>query len=133
MLVFAHVKLHNQSKVPLLIESVLANMRQADGVPLSVTAGNIAQYQEALLAYPQMAAPQGNPLPPHLTIKPGESVEGIAFWVFRMSRQQWEARKDWQSDPDRGDPGSLSGLNFTFAIQYHKNLVLTPKTPVMEH
>ena len=41
-----------------------------------------------------------------------------------MTRQQWEARKDWQPDPDHDDPGSSSGLNFTFAIQYHKNLVL---------
>jgi len=133
VLVFAHVKLRNQSKGPLQVQNMLANMRQADGIPLSVSAGNIAQYQEALLAYPQMAVPHGNPLSPHAILEPGESLEGIAFWVFRMNRQQWEARKDWQPDPDHDDPGSKSGLNFTFAIQYQKNLVLAPSSQVMEH
>jgi hypothetical protein len=132
VLVFAHVKLRNQSKGPLQVQNVLANLRQADGIPLSVSAGSVAQYQEALLAYPQMAVPQGKPLSPHAILEPGESLEGNAFWVFRMSRQQWEARKNWQPDPDHDDPGSKSGLNFTFAIQYQKNLVLAPSSPVME-
>jgi hypothetical protein len=133
VLVLAHVKLRNQSKSSLQMQNVLANMRQQDGVPLSVSAGSVAQYQEALLAYPEMAVPQGQPLSPHSTIKPGESLEGNILWVFRMTRQQWEARKDWQPDPDHNDPGSKFGLNFTFAIQYHKNLVLAPQSPVMEH
>jgi hypothetical protein len=132
VLVFAHVKLRNQSKHPFLVQNILANIRQADGIPLSVSAGNVAQYQEALLAYPQIAAPQGQPLSPHAAIDPGESLEGNILWVFRMDRQQWEARKDWQPDPDHDDPGSKFGLNFTIAIQYQKNLVLTPSSPVME-
>jgi hypothetical protein len=132
VLVFAHVKLHNLSKHPLQVQNVLANMKQADGIPLSVSAGNVAQYQEAQLAYPEMAVPQGKPLSPHAAINPGESLEGNVLWVFRMTRQQWDARKNWQPDPDHDDPGSKSGLNFTFAIQYQKNLVLTPQTPVKE-
>lgn len=133
VLLFAHVKLRNQSKNPLQIQDVLANIRQSDGIPLSVSAGNVAQYQEALLAYPAMAAPQGKPLSPHTSINPGESLEGNLFWVFQMPRQQWEARKDWKPDPDHDDPGSSSGLNFTFAIQYHKNLVLAPPYLVKEY
>lgn len=132
VLVITHVKLRNQSKVPLQMENLLANVRLADGIPLSVSAGSVAQYQEAQLAYPEMAVPQGKPLSPHALIAPGESLEGNAFWVFRMTRQQWEARKEWQPDPDHDDPGSKSGLNFTFAIQYQKNLVLAPAGPLME-
>ncbi len=132
VLVIAAVKLHNQSKVPLQLQNLLANIRQDDGIPLSVSAGSVAQYQEARLAYPEMAAVQGKPLSQHALLQPGESLEGNAFWVFRMTRQQWEARKDWQPDPDHDDPGSKSGLNFTFAIQYQKNLVLTPSSPVTE-
>ena len=84
VLLFAHVKLRNQSKVPLLIAEVCWPIcGRPTEIPLSVSAGNIAQYQEALLAYPQMAAPQGKPLPPHLTIKPGESLEGNSSGSFR--------------------------------------------------
>jgi hypothetical protein len=132
VLLFAHVKLRNQSKLPLQLQNVLANTRQADGVPLSVSAGSVAQYQEALLAYPELDLPKGQPLSPHLILKPGESLDGNLFWVFQMSRQQWVERKNWAPNPDHDDPGSKSGLNFTVAIQYQKNLVLLPSSRITE-
>lgn len=132
VLVFAHVKLQNQSKYPIFLQNVLANAAPADGAPLSVSAGNAAQYEEAFLAYPELAALHAKAFAPHTNIAAGQSVDGTAFWVFRMTREQWNARKDWAPNPSRGDPGSNSGLNFTFSIQYQPNLVLAPHTPVME-
>jgi hypothetical protein len=44
-------------------------------------------------------------------------MEGNVFWILRMSRQEWDARRD---------------LNFTFRFQYQANLVLAPHTAVME-
>jgi hypothetical protein len=117
VLVFARIKLTNQSKNPLILEDVLANLNLADGI-LSVSAGTMGQYDQAFLAYPELTVPHSNALSPHATIEPGQSVEGTVFWNYlRMSRQEWEARKD---------------LNFTFRFQYQSNLVLAPKTAVME-
>jgi hypothetical protein len=116
VLVFARVKLINQSKNPLVLQDVLANIRQADGI-LSVSAGSAGQYDEVFLAYPELGALHSSPLSPRATIEPGQSMEGTAFWIFRMTRQEWEARKD---------------LNFTFKFQYQANLVLAPHTAVME-
>ena len=116
VLVFAHIKLCNQSKVPLFLEDVLANARLGDGT-LSVSAGDRAQYQEALLMYPELTALRGNSLSPRTMIAPGESLDGITFWIFRVNKQQWDARADW---------------NFTFRFQYQANLVLAPHTAVME-
>jgi hypothetical protein len=132
VLLFAHVKLHNQSKVPLTLQDVLANVRQVDGVPLSVSAGSVAQFEEAFLAFPKLDASHRKPLARHTVLDPGQSLDGTAFWVFRMTRQQWDARKDWLPDPKHSDPGSKSGLNFTFSIQYQRDLVLAPQTAVME-
>jgi hypothetical protein len=116
VLVFARVKLINQSKNPLVLQDVLANLKQADGI-LSVSAGSTGQYDEVFLAYPELAALHSNALSPHATIEPGQSVEGTAFWIFRMSRQEWEARQD---------------LTFTFRFQYQDNLMLAPHTAVTE-
>jgi hypothetical protein len=132
VLLFARVKLHNRSNIPLVVQDVLANVRLADGIPLSVSAGSVAQFEEAFLAYPKLDAPYGKPLAHHIVLDPGQSVDGTAFWVFRMTKQQWDARKDWLPDPNRGDPGSKSGLNFTVSIQYQQDLVLAPQTAVME-
>jgi hypothetical protein len=117
VLVFAHIKLQNQSKVPLVLEDVLANLRQSDGI-LSVSAGSVGQYDEVFLAYPELAALRANAFPPRTTIAPGQNLDGTAFWVFRMPQQEWDARKD---------------LNFTFRFQYQANLVLAPHTAVTEH
>jgi len=116
VIVIARVKLRNQSKSPLILEDVLANLRQADGI-LSVSAGSSGQYDQVFLAYPELTVPHSNPLSPRSAIEAGQSVEGNIFWIFRMSREEWDARQD---------------LNFTFRFQYQANLVLAPHTVVME-
>jgi hypothetical protein len=131
VLLFAHVKVRNQSNFPIFLEDVLANVRLPDG-ELSVSQGDVAQYQQALLAYPELSAVRGNPLSPRTMLSPGQSLDGIVFWVFRGNKQQWDARTDWKPDSSHRDPGSKFGLNFTFSFQYQHSLVLTPHTPVIE-
>jgi hypothetical protein len=116
VLVFARVKLLNRSKSPLVLQDVLANLKQSDGI-LSISAGSVSQYDEVFLAYPELAKMHDNAFSPHTTLEPGQSVEGTVFWVFRMTRQEWESSKD---------------LNLTFRFQYQDNLVLAPHTAVME-
>jgi hypothetical protein len=116
VLIFAHVKLRNESKNPLQMENILANANLGD-VILSVSAGSAAQYEEVFLAYPEVAAMRSTVLRPQMTIAPGQNVEGTAFWVVRMTRQEWDARKD---------------LSFTFKFQYQHSLVLTPHTAITE-
>jgi hypothetical protein len=94
VLLFAHVKLHNQSNVPLILQDVLANVRLADGVPLSVSPGSVAQFEEAFLAFPKLDASHGKPLAHHTVLEPGQSVDGTVLWVFRLTKHQWDARKD---------------------------------------
>jgi len=116
VLVFARIRLINLSKNPLVLEDVLANLRQADGI-LSVSAGSVGQFEEVFLAYPGLAALHSNSFPPRATLAPGQSMEGTAFWAFRMNKQEWDARRD---------------LNFTFRLQYQPKLELTPHTAVTE-
>ena len=51
------------------------------------------------------------------TIDPGQTVEGTFVSAFKMTKQQWDARKD---------------LNFTFTFRYQPNLVLAPHVAVTE-
>ena len=131
VLLFAHVKLKNDSKYPLVLENALANVSPEEGI-LSVSAGSVAQFQEAVLAYPNLAALHTNALSPHMNLAPDQSVDGTIFWVLRFTRQQWDARKDWGPDSSHNDPGSKFGMNFTFSFQYQPSLVLAPQTAVME-
>ncbi len=116
VLVFAHIKLENQTKDPLFLQDILANATLGDGI-LSISAGNAAQYEEVFIAYPELAALHTTALPSRTTINPGQKLDGTAFWAVRRSKQEWDARKD---------------LNFTFKFQYQSSVTLAPHSPVIE-
>jgi|SRR5580658_493371 hypothetical protein len=114
--VFALVKLHNQSDKPLFLHNILANVTLDDGIHSSYAA-TASDYDRVFIAYPNMPVPHGKALAPQTTIDPGQSVEGTIVSAFRLSKAQWDARKD---------------LNFTFGIQYQPSLVLAPHGPITD-
>lgn len=116
VLVFAHVRLHNQSQVPLMMWNIATNATLPDGIHTSYAA-TAANYDQIFLAYPNITVPHGKALSLETTLDPGQTVEGDIVSSFRVSKQQWDARKD---------------LNFTFAFRYQPNLVLKPKVAVIE-
>jgi hypothetical protein len=116
VLVFAHVRLHNQSQQPIFLHEIMTNATLDDGIHSSYAALP-ANYERLFNAYPELAALHGKPQPTEATLEPGQSQEGEIVSAFRLTKQQWEARKD---------------LNFSFAFQYQPKLVLVSKTAVVE-
>ncbi len=116
VLVFARVRLHNQSKQPLFLHQILTNATLDDGIHSSYAAMP-SDYNRVFIAYPQLAPWRATPLSPEMTLQPGQTEEGTFVSSFRLTKQQWDARK---------------GLNFTFAFQYLPSLTLTPRVAVTE-
>lgn len=114
--VFTQVRLTNQSKGPLFLSSAMTNATLPDGI-YSSYAAPAADYERVFLAYPNMPVPHGKALSLDTTIDPGQTVEGTIVSAYKLTRQQWDTRKD---------------LSFTFAFRYQSNLVLAPKTPVTD-
>lgn len=115
MLVFAQVRLHNQSKNPLFLNGVTGNVTLADGVHTSYAASQ-SGYNDVFLAYTDLKVPRGAPLKSDTTIQPGQTVEGAIVCAFRMTKQDWDARK---------------GFNFGFGFQYQPPLKLTPQSSLV--
>jgi hypothetical protein len=116
VMVFADVRLHNQSNTPLFLYDILTNATLPDGIHSSYAANTI-DYNRVFVAYPDIKAPHGKPLSPlDTTINPGQTVEGEFVSAFHMTDTDWNTRK---------------GLNFSFAFRYQPNLVLTPSAPVI--
>lgn len=115
MLIFAQVRLHNQSKLPLFLNGVTGNVILADGIHTSYAASQ-SGYNDVFLAYKDLNVPQGTPLKSDLTLQPGQTVEGAIVCAFRMTKQDWDARK---------------GLNFGFGFQYQPPLKLSPQPSVI--
>jgi hypothetical protein len=116
VLVFTQVRLHNQSKQPLFLHNAMTNVTIDDGIHSSYAA-TAGDFDRVFIAYPSLTIPHGKPLSPETTIDPGQTVEGTIVSSFRMSKQQWDARK---------------ALNYTFGIRYQPNLVLAPHTAVTD-
>jgi hypothetical protein len=114
--VFALVKLHNQSQLPLYLHNIMTNATLDDGIHSSYAA-TASDYDRVFLAYPKMPVPHGKGLSSQATIAPGETIEGTIVSAFRLTKDQWDARKK---------------LDFTFGIQYQPNLVLAPQAPVTD-
>ncbi|HEY1901254.1 MAG TPA: hypothetical protein VGG56_02410 [Terracidiphilus sp.] len=114
--VFALVELHNQSDKPLFLRNMAANATLDDGIHSSYAA-TATDYDRVFLAYPNMPVPHGKALSPQATIDPGQTVEGTMVSAFRLTKEQWDARK---------------GLDFTFGIQYRPSLKLAPHTAVID-
>jgi hypothetical protein len=116
VLVFAHVKLHNQSDKPLFLNQIMTNATLDDGLHTSYAA-SAADYDRVFIAYPELASLHGKALALDATIEAGQTQEGDIVSSFRVTKQQWDARKD---------------LNYSFGFRYQPSLALAPKTAVIE-
>jgi hypothetical protein len=116
VLVFTHVKLQNQSKNPLFLRQVLTNVTLDDGLHTSYAA-TPTDYERLFKAYPELAGLHGKSIPTEATIPAGEWVEGDFVSSFRMTKEQWEARK---------------GLDYNVSFRYQPDLRLVAAGPVTE-
>jgi hypothetical protein len=116
--VFTQVRLHNQSKVPLFLINALTNFTGQDGNITMNYAANKMDYDRIWVAYPDLQVPHGPALSPLDTvIQPGQTVEGTIVSAFKMTKQDWDARK---------------GLDFAFSFRYQPSLKLAPHVPVID-
>ena len=116
--VFSQIRLHNQSKSPLLLINVLTNLTGPDKNITSSFAANKSDYDRFFVAYPSAPIPHGPALSPLDTfINPGQTVEGTVVSAFQMKKQEFDARK---------------GLDLTFRFRYQPSLTLTSHVPVTD-
>jgi len=116
ILVFTEVKLHNQSKEPLFLEGALTNATLADGIHSSYAASQV-DYERVFLAYPGLTVPHGTPLSTSLELAPGQTVDGTFVSSFKLTKEEWDARKS---------------VNFSLNFKYQPSLVLTPQGSITE-
>lgn len=116
VLLFTHVRLHNQSKQPIFLHQVIANATLPDGIHSSYAAMP-SDYERIFKAYPQLQQWYAPPISPDLTIQPGETREGTFACSFRMAKTDWDSRKK---------------LDYTFNFQYLPALVIESKATVTE-
>lgn len=117
VLVFTHVRLHNQSKNPIFLHQILTNVTMKDGSIDSSFAGTASQYLRTFQAYPDLAPWFSPPIDTELTLQPGETKEGTFVSSFRLAKEQWDARK---------------ALDFTFGFRYQPEVKAVATAAVID-
>lgn len=116
VLLFTRIKLQNQSKDPLFLRQILANVTLQDGIHSSYAAPP-TDYERLFVAYPELAALHGKPFAIEETIQPGETLEGDFVSSFRMTKAEWQSRKS---------------LDYSVSLRYQPDLRLPPPAQVTE-
>ena len=116
VLVFSHVRLRNDTRGPLFLHQVMANATLPDGIHTSYAATPV-DYERIFQAYPELAPLHGHPIPMETTIEAGQSLEGDFVSALRLSKAEWDSRKD---------------LNFTFGFRYQPVFTLKATGPVTD-
>jgi hypothetical protein len=116
VLLFTHVRLHNQGKQPIFLHQVLANLTLPDGIHSSYAA-TPTDYERVFKGYSQLQQWYAPSISPDLTLRPGETKEGSFVCSYRMTKADWETRK---------------ALGYTFNFQYLPALTLEWKGAVTE-
>jgi len=118
VMVFTTVSLQNKTDHPLFLGNVTTNVTLADGTIAHCYAANKGDYERIFVAYPDIPVPHLAPISPlDTTIGPGQTVTGTIVSAFKMTQQDWDARK---------------GLDYTFAFKYQPVLTVTPQVPITE-
>ncbi len=116
VLVFTKIRLHNQTKEPLFLHQILTNVTLDDGIHTSYAAMP-SQYERIFIAYPDLAQWKSASLSPDMTLEAGQTAEGTFVSSFRMSKQQWDARKS---------------LDYTFGFRYQPSLTFKAQGAVID-
>ena len=116
VLVFANVRVRNQSDQPIVLREMMTNVTLPDGPRSSLVAGP-SDYDRIFIGYPELKGLKSKTLLRETIIQPNEVLDGMVVSSFHVSKEDWAARKD---------------LSFTFQFKFHPDLVLLPNGPITE-
>ena len=116
VLVFANIRVRNQSDQPIVLREMTTNITLDDGIHSSYGA-SANDYDRIFIAYPQLAGLRSKTLVRETVVAPGQVMDGMIVSAFHIAPSVWATRKD---------------LNFSIDFKYHPTLLLVPKTQVIE-
>jgi hypothetical protein len=93
VIVIANVKIKSQTKLPLFLHDMWANVTLPNGDIQQSLAASGEDDKKVFVAYPTLAGQQKTPLPRDITLTPGQEVEGQMIFHFPITEKDWDARK----------------------------------------
>lgn len=95
-IVIANVQIKSQTKLPLYLHDMWADVTLPDGTTQRSSAASTNDYHAVFVAYPTLASKQTTPVPRDITMTPGQVINGQLIFHYPIPVQQWDQRKDFK-------------------------------------
>lgn len=109
LLVFAEVKIKNQTNIPLFLHDMSGIINIPNDEPQRSIGAGASDFQKVFIAYPDVAPYKKNPILRGTTLQPGEEIDGGVIFSYPLSKAQWDSR---------------TGFDLDFVFLHQKDLVL---------
>lgn len=109
LIVLAEIQIRNQTNIPLFLHDMWATLAMANGDEQRSLGANKSDFQNAFIAYQQLAPFKQEPLQRDITLQPGQTVQGLVIFHYPITKDQWDARH---------------GFEAVISFVHQKNLVL---------
>ena len=93
VLVFARIRVHNQTNIPLFLSEIAQTVTFSDGSQQSSLAAGMQDFDRVFQAYPATQSWRAEPLRRDITLTPGQTVEGLAIFNYPVGKEQWDAQR----------------------------------------
>ena len=109
VLVFANVRITNQTDIPIFLQDMWAILNLPDG-PQRNGAASQSDFNKVFIAYPAVRQFRKPAMQRDLTIPPGQKFDGLMIFHFDIPKAEWDARND---------------LEIHVSFQHQNSLVIT--------
>jgi len=92
ILLFANVSVKNTAKIPLHLQNAWSDISLPDEDEHSEAVSQ-SDFKKVFIAYPDTQQYEKPPLPPNLTLQPGQQAEGMIIFSYQINQKQWESAK----------------------------------------
>jgi hypothetical protein len=95
VIVIADVKIRSQTRLPLFLHDMWADVTLANGDVHESLAASGEDYRKVFVAYPALAAQKQTPMPRDITLSPGQQIEGQMIFHFPITQKDWDTRRQF--------------------------------------
>jgi hypothetical protein len=95
-IVIANVRIQSNTKLPLFLHDMWADVTLADGTVERSPAASSNDYRAVFVAYPTLASSRTTPVPRDITMTPGQVIDGQLVFHYPISAQQWDHRREFK-------------------------------------
>lgn len=90
VIILTKIRIRNQTDIPLFMQDIRSAIKLPDGSQQTNEAASEKDVDRVFQAYPSLSYLRADPIPPDITLAPGQAAEGLAIFNYPLTKEQWD-------------------------------------------